>query len=313
MLTADEVVLLQAVFRSRALDVAYLSTALRRPQREVRAAIEHLRDRGLLSTNAAGDILDPPQDSVVKVAVDALAAQARTATELGRTLAELPSLIRDWEWGRPGEASSIPAEVIEGPTAIIDAWWRYVDRSQPISTVCIAPDAHAFLRVPPEDAARLSAFVGPDTGGIRIIIDPNTLDQESRPVVDALRVIGLHFRVLANPPSWFIADGDRVAALPARWGDPWPQRVLLVRNPVIADLLRGYYELLWRYAVEIEVHGQPWAPIMRLLDEGLTDEEIAKRLNVSARTVRRRVTEAMQAFDVTNRFTLGRAWSRSLQ
>jgi hypothetical protein len=310
VLSRDDLLLLQAVLRSRSRDAAQLAHSLGRTVDDVVPALDRLADAGFLSRGHRGSVLRPPQEALIGVAVDELTAQSEAAAALGRTLAELPALIRDWEWGRPEDESSIPAEVIEGPTAIVDAWWRYVDRSRPLSTVGVIPDAHGFTLVPEEDAARLTEFVDPHGGGIRLIINPDSLDEASRPTVDALRSIGLRFRTLADAPGWFFVDGDRVAALPAQWGDPWPQRVLLARNAVIADALRGYFELLWREATEIEAAPPPWEPILRLLDEGMTEEEIARELHVSARTVRRRVVDAMEAFGVTNRFTLGRAWSR---
>jgi DNA-binding NarL/FixJ family response regulator len=43
----------------------------------------------------------------------------------------------------------------------------------------------------------------------------------------------------------------------------------------------------------------------------MTEEAIAAQLHLSTRTVRRRIAEAMDSHGVTNRFTLGRAWSRA--
>jgi hypothetical protein len=311
VLSRDDLLLLQSALRSRNRDAAHLAKSLGRPVAEVTTALDRLTGAGFLSPGGAESVLRPPQESLVQAAVDELAAQSEAAAALGRTLAELPALIRDWEWGRPEDESSIPLEVIEGPTAIVDAWWRYVDRSRPLSTVGVIPDAHGFALVPEEDAARLTEFVDPHGGGIRLIVDPASLDETSRPVVDALTAIGLRFRALTDSPGWFFVDGDRVAALPAQWGDPWPQRVLLARNAVIADALRGYFELLWREAAEIDGAPPSWEPILRLLDEGMTEEEIARELHLSARTVRRRVVEAMDTYGVTNRFTLGRAWAHA--
>lgn len=310
MLSRDDVRLLQAVLRSRDRDAAYLAQSQGRSVAEVTAALDRLVRAGVLPTDA-GSVVRPPQESLIGAAVDALTAQSEAAAALSRTLAELPALIRDWEWGRPDDESSIPTEVIEGPTAIVDAWWRYVDRSRPVSTVGVIPDAHGFMLVPDEDAAQLTEFVDPHGGGIRLIVDPESLDEASRPVVDALRSIGLRFRTLVDAPSWFFVDGDRVAALPAQWGDPWPKRVLLARNAVIAHALRGYFELLWRQATEIDAGAPPWEPILRLLDRGMTEEEIAVELHMSTRTVRRRIGDAMDTYRVTNRFTLGRAWARA--
>lgn len=311
MLAPGDMALLQVVLRARNLDAGYLARTLGRSTGEIQGSLERLSKAGVLPGNGDGSPLAPPQESLVAAAADTLDEQARTALALSQTLRELPGLIRDWDWGLPEDESAIPIEVITGRTAIVDAWWRYIDRSRPVSTVGVIPDAHGFLLVSESDAARLVDFLGPHGGGIRLIVDPATLDHASRPVVDALRRLGMQFRTLDNPPGWFFADGDKVAALPAQWGDRWPERILLARNPVIAEALRAYFELLWHTAADIDDTASRWQPILELLGQGLTDEQIAALLHVSSRTVRRRVDQAVHAYGATNRFTLGHAWARS--
>jgi Trp operon repressor len=311
VLTHDDAAVLQVVLRSRNLDVPYLARALGRSHAQVQRSLDRLTADRILQTDPTGSVLDPPQESIVDVAVNTLNNQAHTALTLSRALSELPNLIRDWEWGLSDDDSKIPVEVFTGQSAIVDAWWRYMDRTHPVSTVGVIPDANGFLLVSEADAARLVEYIGPNGGGIRLIIHPGTLNDASRPAVDALLAMGMEFRVMDNPPSWFFADGDKVAALPAQWGDQWPQRVLLARNPVLADMLRAYFELLWEAAADLEQAHSPFHMILELLAQGMTDEEIATRLCVSSRTIRRKVAEAMQAYGVTNRFTLGRAWTRA--
>ena len=45
--------------------------------------------------------------------------------------------------------------------------------------------------------------------------------------------------------------------------------------------------------------------ILHLMDMGLTDEAIARRLHMGHRTVQRRIERLMEAFAVTSRFSLG--------
>jgi hypothetical protein len=50
--------------------------------------------------------------------------------------------------------------------------------------------------------------------------------------------------------------------------------------------------------------------ILRLMDAGLTDEAIARRIHMGHRTVQRRIEVLMEAFDVSSRFSLGAAAER---
>ncbi|MES1170490.1 MAG: LuxR C-terminal-related transcriptional regulator [Leifsonia sp.] len=53
--------------------------------------------------------------------------------------------------------------------------------------------------------------------------------------------------------------------------------------------------------------------MLRLLERGLSDAAVAQSLDVSPRTVHRRISEAMERFDVHSRFELGAAWARAVE
>jgi DNA-binding CsgD family transcriptional regulator len=76
----------------------------------------------------------------------------------------------------------------------------------------------------------------------------------------------------------------------------------------------------WReYAESLWEQGRPWSlddarrlntrqrDVVELLGEGLDDEAIARRLDISVRTVRRHVAELMREHGVRSRFQLGAA------
>jgi hypothetical protein len=306
-----DVALLQAVLRSRQADPERLARALRRPRREIDHGLARLSAAGFLADSGSGVVPVAPSEPLLAEAARVLAEHIATAAELASDLAALPALLRDWEWG--GQRSELPllSDVVHGPLAIIESWWRYADSSRPIATVNVTPDARAFAQVPEDDIERLLEYVGPNGGGIRIIVARDSLEYpEARRAVDGLLAVGLQVRTMAEPPGWFFADGDVVAALPSHWGDPWPTSVLLVRNPVIPAALTQYFEELWVRALPVADDFEDWEPVLRLLAEGLTDDEVAEQLSLSPRTVRRRITEAMEEFGASNRFTLGRAWGR---
>ena len=90
-----------------------------------------------------------------------------------------------------------------------------------------------------------------------------------------------------------------------------------VRQRGIVEVVTSYFEELWRRALPAaELEDLPNAERRLLLAElasGAQDEQIARRLGVSLRTVRRRVAELLEELGATSRFEAGveaarRAW-----
>lgn len=310
MLEHDDIAVLRAALRTRHTDAEQLSRTLRRRRGEVESALRRLEADGFLVNAQDHRVPRPPHEPVLAEAAAKLRAQALDLESLGRSIGELPALMRDWEWGEPNDERTVSAEFVHGPSAMVDAWWRYADQTRPVSTVCVAPDAGAFSLVPSEDLQRLAEITQRSGGIIRIIVASDSVDASTAAVIGELERTGLVFRTIPDPPSWFFADQETVVALPAHWGDPWPTSILLVRQPVFAEALRSYFESLWARAQPITGGREPWEPILKLLDQGLTDDDVADELGLSTRTVRRRISEAMDELGATNRFTLGRTWAR---
>ncbi|MFG2006838.1 LuxR C-terminal-related transcriptional regulator [Spirillospora sp. NPDC048911] len=88
---------------------------------------------------------------------------------------------------------------------------------------------------------------------------------------------------------------------------------LLLRSPVIVAALREYFELLWERAIPFGA-AQAQAPlsapqktILRMLVQGLDDEGIARRMDLSVTTVRRNITAIREELGVETRFAAGAA------
>lgn len=91
---------------------------------------------------------------------------------------------------------------------------------------------------------------------------------------------------------------------------------LLVRSPVIVGALREYFELLWERAVPFGAAAAAPSPtpltttqqsVLRLLAQGLSDEAIGRRVELSVNTVRRHITAIREALGVETRFAAGAA------
>jgi DNA-binding CsgD family transcriptional regulator len=89
---------------------------------------------------------------------------------------------------------------------------------------------------------------------------------------------------------------------------------LCVREPGLIDQLTALFELIWTDAVPLGMPARAESPaglsptdrhLLRLLADGLTDEAAAKRLGISARTVRRIMADLMDRLGAESRFEAG--------
>ncbi|MEU6133906.1 helix-turn-helix transcriptional regulator [Nocardioides sp. NPDC047086] len=136
---------------------------------------------------------------------------------------------------------------------------------------------------------------------------------------DVLRMrveIGEEVRILPRVATHLMVVGTTHAMFPDPLG-PVEQPIINVRQRGIVEVVTRYFEELWRRALPAaELDDLPNAERRLLLAElasGAQDEQIARRLGVSLRTVRRRVAELLEELGATSRFEAGveaarRAW-----
>lgn len=118
-------------------------------------------------------------------------------------------------------------------------------------------------------------------------------------------------RVLAGHPVKLLIGDERIALLV-----PEPERLgvegtLVVHASGLLAALAGLFETLWTLGVPVSVAtpgvslSEKDRKIVTLMAAGLTDEAIARRLNLSRRTVVRRIAELLDRLGATTRFQAG--------
>lgn len=109
-----------------------------------------------------------------------------------------------------------------------------------------------------------------------------------------------------------VVDG-RTAVVPIEPDEPGIG-ALCVREPGLVDQLTALFELIWTEAVPLGMPAKSDSPaglsptdrhLLRLLGDGLTDDAAAKRLGISARTVRRIMADLMVRLGAESRFEAG--------
>ncbi len=120
---------------------------------------------------------------------------------------------------------------------------------------------------------------------------------------------GERVRILPGVPCRMAVFGDEAVVLPRTLDGPAVTAVV-VRQPGMVAVCRGYFEELWRHGVELAAAGQKPADLSRvqlldLLARGVKDERIARTVGLSLRTVRRRIAELLVELGVDSRFQAG--------
>lgn len=103
--------------------------------------------------------------------------------------------------------------------------------------------------------------------------------------------------------------GEEAAIVPAEWATSSGSD-LVVRTPGLVAALGAFADCVWQHAVPAPLQaGVPEHDerrrLLRMLAAGAKDETLARHLDLSLRTVRRRVADLLLELEVTTRFQAG--------
>lgn len=307
-------------------DLAGLAHALGRDVAEVTAALERLRERGLVRSAdhvACGVVTISPELALAATLAqrEADLAQRRQRLEQGR--AAMARLVADYavsgtgrherrvEHLRGGGAvdGRIAALVAEARAEVVwldTGTWRVTDpirRAGAFSRACEAhgravsgvPARVVYLDVLRNDVEPLRRLQDSAAAGVQVRTQPSL--PMSMLLLD---------RSIAVLPDGASADGaDEQAA--------GGESAIVVASPPVAQALCALFDGLWRTAAPLD---QPSPPdgcglgaaereLLRLLGTGLTDEGASIKLGMSLRTVRRMMSELMGRLEAKSRFQAG--------
>jgi len=139
------------------------------------------------------------------------------------------------------------------------------------------------------------------------------------PTLDLYVTAGEQARVLPALPTKLIIVDDRLAAVPVYQDvteTPAPSFVIVHRSALL-DALCHLFETLWQVALPFgsatQQHTQAQAGepdplerrILELMNAGLPDQAIARHLNLSHRTLQRRIQNLMKRLNAYTRYQLG--------
>ena len=135
--------------------------------------------------------------------------------------------------------------------------------------------------------------------------------EEAPQMLRARAEAGERVRIVASVPTRIAIMGSSVALLPDRWGVDTGRR-LVVREHSLVRALGSLFDHVWEHAMGVPgLDGDMGDPggerrlLLQQLTRGMKDEQIARALGVSLRTVRRRVADIMEELGAASRFQAG--------
>jgi hypothetical protein len=301
---------LSTIYRARPGSVAELRALQGLPRDRLPEILDRLDAAGLIALD--GDTIEAlsPDRAMAAATEQVVASELDGLRALATSAAALSALTRDWEVGSSPDDTAPWAEFVHGHEAQWKAWPRYAVTHPPRNPVNLYPDLSilrdVMVATMTEEEKRLVA-----TASLRGVFPRSVLaEPEDRAFLDELRRLGTRIRIMDEVPSWVYADRGLLCALPLDWAEHPPSSIAIVTHPSITAIVSLYVESIWDKAVDYPLGDDGWEPVLRLLQRGFSDAAIAESLDISPRTVHRRISEAMERFDVHSRFELGAAWAR---
>ncbi len=150
--------------------------------------------------------------------------------------------------------------------------------------------------------------------GAEVLRNPAALD-----VVQQCIAHGEKARVFPGVPMNLLISDDRFALIVVRVPHQRLADGIVVHTSDLLDTLIGVFEAFWRLAVPVSASTTPsqvdresteTRRLLTNLAAGLTDKAIARDLDVSERTVRRRISQLQELLGAQTRFQLGVQASR---
>jgi len=266
--------------------------------------LEPLLERNLVSVSQDQVFPSPPEFALGRL----LNQQSRRLTEakdaLDQIRGDLNVYISEHLLGQRSEWQPVAVDII--PAAeLADVLLTLISNSTgPLAF--LRPDQWFLPTGARIDVAVTEAI---DNGRASRVIYPAKVIETNPENVHARARAGELIRILPAVPTRMALFGLEAAVLPELWGSPAGSR-LLIRQPALVAACVAYFDELWGHAVTAPGFGTELAAgervqLLELLARGAKDEQIARTLAMSLRTVRRRIASLLAELGVDSRFQAG--------
>jgi predicted DNA-binding transcriptional regulator len=275
---------------------------------ELRERTAMLEEQGIVTFDPVeGRMIVQPPTAVVADLIELTAAGVALATQKLReiidTLPYLAGIAPARASVAPSTSDPIDGEVDsdpDGPEAV-----RAIIRQSIGDLRWLRPDQ---WRLPWEDDMSVAVGEAIESGRRVLAIYPVRVLAEAPEIIEHRTSIGEEIRLLPELPTRMMVIGASHAFLPEPLGFSASPRSV-IRQRGIVELAALFFDNLWDQAAAVDdgaVEASSMRPfLLAELARGSQDEQIARRLGMSVRTVRRRVAEIMDELGAHSRFQAG--------
>jgi DNA-binding CsgD family transcriptional regulator len=289
-------------------DVAWVAAALLRTPQEFLVEVEPLVAEGIVRLEDSRVYVDTPAEAVGRMVARQAEDAALAHRRLEQVRAAIPFLTAGGVRPAPGEVHDLvplDGEISSGgqPVGLIAA---LIAQSQG-DLLWLRPDQ---WRIPREDEMLQVVADLVASGRRSRAIYPVRALQEAPATLLARAEAGEQVRVLPEVPTRMFIIGATHAVLPEPLGFADEPRSL-VRQRGLVEALTLLFEQLWQRAAPVPSldRGEARPDLRRFLLQqlaaGAQDEQIARTLGLSLRTVRRRVADVLSDLGADSRFQAG--------
>ncbi len=271
----------------------------------VEAILDGLQGAGLVRRDGALVQPLPPEDAIGRLLVTRAAELRSVRDELEEARRRLPHYVALHHASAATTGEVVTLEVIRGRDLV--GLMPGLAASAPGEMLFLRPDQWRY-----DDGRRADDVVIQliREGRSSRVLYPARALEEAPAAVRTRADQGEQVRFLTSLPTRLAIFGTGVALLPVRLGSD-AERVLVIRQESLVAALRLYFEGLWERGLSLPgldpaAEGGPDRRLfLEQLASGAKDEQIARALGMSLRTVRRRIADIMTALGAESRFQAG--------
>ena len=276
-------------------------------QAEIDEVVERLRDAGLVTLSGDTVTAVPPAEVLSPLAQARAAHLLREFDQVDALRDLIPALVVEQLSSRSGRHTDVDVEVL-GPRDVYAVIRELIDTSTG-DMYWFRPDQWRLERTAEADAILPGLLAA---GRRSRALYPAAVLEEAPEVIRGRAAKGELIRVAASVPARMVIFGEVAALVPDRWGENTGRR-LIVREHFLVAALTAMFQSAWDRAIAVpglEAGGGEdelgeRRLLLHQLTRGAKDEQIARALGISLRTVRRRVAAIMEDLGATSRFQAG--------
>lgn len=278
---------------------------------QLETAVQRLQVRGLINYAASGStqlVASPPDIALGGLLLDREEQLKRARMEVEK-LAEVHQ--------RVASAFAYPSrlvEVVSGRQAVLNRFAQVQLASRNRIRIIDKPP---YVSQDPQSNIALEQELSERGVRFQAIYDPRGLDgfHDVCGDVQASIEAGVEARVLPDAPLKLMLSDDRLAMIPLQTAAEQIDSIVIVHPSALLDALSLLFDQLWDRSLPLILPGSPASRqysaeepsdddrrLLSLLTAGLPDEAIAKHLDISHRTMQRRLRVLLDRLGAQTRF-----------